>query len=205
MKVKDSSIDKRTKKLVAEKLVHYFNERVKGRESLINKFRDRSSGFKRQIVRLDNQLKQNEETGDTLQEIDFQQLKIENQQYLDKIDEKNVELVTLKRQVAKFNQIHNHYKDQLQLATQDLMEIERRIDKQNMLLEHTLRDLSAVKQEQTRVVIKHSRLVEQTENYRVPEILDYVRKKALLYNLQRDCEVWQRKVELVSVNTHFID
>ena len=146
-------------------------------------------------------MRQNEETGDSLQEIDFQQLKIENQQYLDKIDEKNLELVILKRQVAKFNQTLNHYKDQLHYATDDLTDIERRIDKQNILFERTLRELSAVNHEQNRVTRKHSRLVEQTENYRVPEILDYVRKKALLYNLQRDCEVWQRKVELVSVNT----
>jgi hypothetical protein len=140
--------------------------------------------------------------GDTLYEIDFDQLKIENKQFLDKIDEKNIELVLLKRQVAKFTQLINHYKDELHITTQDFIDIQKRIDKQQALYEYAQRELIAVNYEQTRVVKKHSSLVEQTENYRVPEILDYVRKKALLYKLQHDCEVWQRKVEIVSVNIY---
>ena len=119
---------------------------------------------------------------------------------MDKIDEKNVELVTLKRQVAKFNQTLNYYKDQLQMALEDLADIQKRIAKQDMLFEYTQRELSAANYEQNRAAKKHTHLVEQTQSFYVPEILDYVRKKALLFNLQRDCDVWQRKVELVSVN-----
>jgi len=84
-----------------------------------------------------------------------------------------------------------------------LIDIQKRLDKQEALYEYTQRELNKANYEQTRAAKKHSTLVEQTENYRVPEILDYVRKKALLYNLQRDCEVWQRKVEIVSVNICF--
>ncbi len=72
------------------------------------------------------------------------------------------------------------------------------------LYEYAQREMMTANFEQTRAAKRRSSLVEQTENYRVPEILDYVRKKALLFNLQRDCEVWQRKLELVSVNIdHF--
>ena len=52
----------------------------------------------------------------------------------------------------------------------------------------------------SRVAKVHNNLAEQTENYQVPEVLDYVKKKALLYNLERDCEVWERKVEIASVS-----
>jgi hypothetical protein len=83
-----------------------------------------------------------------------------------------------------------------------LIDIQKRLDKQEALYEHTQRELIAVNYEQARTIKKHSTLVEQTENYRLPDILDYVRKKALLYNLQRDCEVWQRKVEIISVNIY---
>lgn len=205
LKMRDASIDKRTQKLIGEKIDRYFNERLKARESLINKLRDRSSGFKRKITRLDNEINQNEEMGDTLNEVDFNQLKIENKQYLDKIDEKNLELVLLKQQVAKFTKIFHHYKDDLFIKTQDLVDIQKRIDKQQALYEHIQRELNTVNYDQTRAVKRNLSLVEQTENYRVPEILDYVRKKALLYNLQRDCEVWQRKVELVSVSIFILN
>ena len=200
LKAKDSSIDKRTRKLVGEKLERYFNERLKARESLINKLRDRSSGLKRLITRLEGQLRQKEEMGETLHEVDFEQLKIENKQYLDKIDEKNIELIMLKRQVGKATQSLNRYKDELHRQTKDLVDIQQRIDKQKNLYTHAEQEMVDAGYEQSRAARVHHHLAEQTENYQVPEVLDYVKKKALLYNLERDCEVWERKVEIASVS-----
>jgi chromosome segregation ATPase len=199
LKTKDFSIDKRTHKLVGEKIERYFNERLKTRESLTNKLRDRSSGIKRNIVRLENQLRQKEEMGETLHEVDFNQLKIENKQYLDKIDEKNIELILLKRQVGRATQLLNRYKDDLQKLNKNFADIQQRIEKQKNLYIHTKDDMEDASSEQSRVAKIHNHLAEQTENYHVPEVLDYVKKKALLYNLERDCEVWERKVEIASV------
>jgi predicted nucleic acid-binding Zn-ribbon protein len=199
LKTKDFSIDKRTRKLVGERIERYFNERLKTRESLTNKLRDRSSGLKRQIVRLENQLKQKEEMGETLHEVDFNQLKIENKQYLDKIDEKNIELILLKRQVGRATQLLNRYKDDLHKLNKNFADIQQRIEKQMNLYYHAEDDMEDASSEQSRVAKIHNHLAEQTENYHVPEVLDYVKKKALLYNLERDCEVWERKVEIASV------
>lgn len=200
LKAKDSSIDKRTHKIVGEKLERYFNERLKARESLINKLRDRSSGLKRLIARLEGQLRQKEEMGETLHEVDFEQLKIENKQYLDKIDEKNIELIMLKRQVGKATQSLNRFKDELHRQTKDLIDIQQRIEKQKSLYTHAEHEMVDASYEQSRAAKVHHHLAEQTENYQVPEVLDYVKKKALLYNLERDCEVWDRKVEIASVS-----
>jgi len=49
-----------------------------------------------QILKLENQLQHKEEMGEVLHVIDFDQLKIENQQYLEKIEERNNELLKLK-------------------------------------------------------------------------------------------------------------
>ena len=46
-------------------------------------------------------LKQKEETGDTLLEVDFQQLRIENQQFLERIDNKNQDLLYVKLKAGK--------------------------------------------------------------------------------------------------------
>lgn len=200
LKNKDASVDKRTNKLIGEKIDRYFHERLKGRESLINKLRDRSSGLKRQIVRLEAQLRQKEEMGETLHEVDFNQLKIENKQYLDKIDEKNIELILLKRQVGRVTQSLNRRKDELQRELKTLIDIEQRIDKQQSTYEHAEQEMFSANHDQVKVAKLHHHLAEQTENYQVPEVLDYVKKKALLYNLERDCEVWERKVEIASVS-----
>ena len=51
--------------------------------------------------------------GEALHEVDFQQLKIENEQYLEKIDEKNTELMDLKLKASKSLQVLNSYKASL--------------------------------------------------------------------------------------------
>lgn len=48
--------------------------------------------------------------GEVLHEVDFNQLKIENQQYLEKIDEKNQDLLRLKLMDGNVQQILNSYK-----------------------------------------------------------------------------------------------
>ncbi|UJR16150.1 hypothetical protein I4U23_003061 [Adineta vaga] len=198
-RTKEQGTDKRTKKVIGEKIERYFNERIKNRESLTNKLRDRSMGFKRQIVRLDNQLRQKEEMGETLHEVDFNQLQIENKQYLERIDEKNHDLIVLKQQVGKATQSLNRLKDDLHRQNKELAETEQRIQKQINLREHSELDMVSASEEHGRVAKIHGHLAEQTENYRVPEVLDYVKKKALLYNLERDCEVWERKVEIAAM------
>lgn len=50
--------------------------------------------------------------GEVLHEVDFNQLKIENQQYLEKIDEKNQDLLRLKLMSTNVQQILNTYKVQ---------------------------------------------------------------------------------------------
>lgn len=53
---------------------------------------------------------QKEELGEALHEVDFQQLKIENAQFLEKIDERNQDLLQLKLTVGNTLQILNFYK-----------------------------------------------------------------------------------------------
>ena len=55
-------------------------------------------------------MRQKEEMGEVLHAIDFDQLKIENQQYLAKIEERNSELLKLKLSAGKTNQILNYFK-----------------------------------------------------------------------------------------------
>ena len=53
---------------------------------------------------------QKEEAGEVRNEVDFKQLKIENQQLSERCDEKNHELLRLKVRAAKTLQILNTYK-----------------------------------------------------------------------------------------------
>ncbi len=64
----------------------------------MTKIGEKNAALRVQINKLEHQLKKNEESGaDTLQAIDFHQLQIENNQYNQKIEERNDEFVFLMR------------------------------------------------------------------------------------------------------------
>ena len=79
-------------------------------DTLIEKLRLKNSTLKVQKKKLILQLKQKEEMGEVLHEVDFNQLKIENQQYLEKIDERNQDLLRLKFMSTNTLQVQNSYK-----------------------------------------------------------------------------------------------
>lgn len=58
-----------------------------------------------QVRKMEQQLHQKEDMGEVLHVVDFDQLKIENQQYLDKIEERNSELLRLKATTGKAVQV----------------------------------------------------------------------------------------------------
>ena len=70
---------------------------IHAKDSDVGKLALKNSTLKAQVAMAESQLKQKEEQGDALHPIDFEQLKIEHEQYVRKIEEKNAELLRLKR------------------------------------------------------------------------------------------------------------
>lgn len=54
--------------------------------------------------------------GEVLHEVDFNQLKIENKQYLEKIDDRNQDLLRLKLMAGKTLQVLNTYKVNIKVS-----------------------------------------------------------------------------------------
>lgn len=77
----------------------------------LEKLRLRTTTYYSQFYKLSNQLSQKEELGETLHAVDFEQLQIENQHFLKKIEEKNVHLLEQKKMNGKM-----HSKDNLLIA-----------------------------------------------------------------------------------------
>lgn len=73
-----------------------------------------------------------EELADGLHLIDFEQLKIENQTYNEKIEERNEELQKLRKKITNTVQVFTHLKEKLQF-----------VQGENMLLKNKLKDVEA--------------------------------------------------------------
>jgi hypothetical protein len=98
---------------MAEKVVRYMEDKLRQKDSTIEKLRLKNVTLKGLIQKVDSQLKQKEEMGDVLHYIDFHQLQIENKQYVAKIEERNQELLKLKMTTGSTVQVLNNLKKTL--------------------------------------------------------------------------------------------
>ncbi|KAH3692534.1 coiled-coil domain-containing protein 113-like isoform X2 [Dreissena polymorpha] len=191
-------------KVVAEKVVRYFEDRIKSRDTLIEKLRLKNATLKVQKKKLHLQLKQKEEMGEVLHEVDFNQLRIENQQYLEKIDERNKDLLNLKQMAGSTTQVLNTYKKKLSTLTLESERLKSEITSRNDLLQRIDAETKVVEDERAKAEKRNRKLRQQLADYRVPEVMEYVGEKADLYELQKKVKSWERKVEIadMALRTH---
>ncbi|XP_040135302.1 cilia- and flagella-associated protein 263 isoform X2 [Ictidomys tridecemlineatus] len=97
--------------LATEKVLKYIEDMNHRRDNLRDKLRLKNISLKVQRKKLLLQLRQKEEVGEALHDVDFQQLKIENAQFLETIEARNQELIQLKLSSGNTLQILNAYKD----------------------------------------------------------------------------------------------
>jgi hypothetical protein len=72
--------------------------------------------LRNKLKREELMLKRKEELADGLHLIDFEQLKIENQTYNEKIEERNEELLKLRKKITNIVQVLTHVKEKLQFV-----------------------------------------------------------------------------------------
>ena len=95
----------RTGRIEAERIVKYFEEKLRQKDALIEKYKAKKATLESQIFKTNNQIIKKEEMGDDLKFIDFHQLQIENKKYVKEIDEKNKKLLSLKIATGKISTV----------------------------------------------------------------------------------------------------
>ncbi|KAM4618187.1 cilia- and flagella-associated protein 263 [Polymixia lowei] len=97
----------------AEKVLRYIEDKIKRKDTQVEKLQLKNQALKAQARKLQRQLRQQQQE-ETLNEADFQQFKIENNQYQEQIDEHNRDLLRLKQLAGDTQQVLNTYKRKLQ-------------------------------------------------------------------------------------------
>eukprot|EP00071_Canis_lupus_P032896 XP_022266453.1 coiled-coil domain-containing protein 113 isoform X3 [Canis lupus familiaris] len=97
--------------LATQKVMKYIEDMNRRRDNMKDKLRLKNVSLKVQRKKMLLQLRQKEEVGEALHDVDFQQLKIENAQFLETIEAKNQELIQLKLASGNTLQVLNAYKD----------------------------------------------------------------------------------------------
>ncbi|KAK2085157.1 hypothetical protein P7K49_036457 [Saguinus oedipus] len=97
--------------LATQKVMKYIEDMNRRRDNMKEKLRLKNVSLKVQRNKMVLQLRQKEEVGEALHEVDFQQLKIENAQFLETIEARNQELTQLKLSSGNTLQVLSAYKD----------------------------------------------------------------------------------------------
>ena len=195
----------RTGKTMAEKVIRYMEEKLRQKDSLIEKLKLKNSTIKSQIGKVDSQLRQKEEMGDVLHYIDFHQLQIENKQYVAKIEERNQELLKLKMTTGSTVQVLNSLKNQLQDVISESDWLRKEIKARTEMLKKIKKDNIVVGDE---IVKERKRLKgfvaarEETEG--LPEVLDYILQKKEVYELEATIKNWERKIEIADMEARVV-
>ncbi|ETE61696.1 Coiled-coil domain-containing protein 96, partial [Ophiophagus hannah] len=100
----------------AIKEVDKIQAKEQSKEKEMTEVRLENIKLKHRIQKLDASLKTQEELAEGLHLIDFEQLKIENQTYNEKIEERNEELQKLRRKVTNTVQVLSQVKEKLQFV-----------------------------------------------------------------------------------------
>lgn len=190
------AVNPRTGKVIAERILRYYDDKIKSKDAVIEKVRLKNATLKVQKNKLHLQLKQKEEMGEVLHAIDFDQLQIENKQYLTKIEERNAELMKLKMTAGNTVQILNYYKQKLQSLTKESEILRSEIITRKEILSKLTFEAEIVCEEKLKAHHHNKKLKKQIEEFRVPQVMDYVHVKAEQNELQKRLKSWERKVEI---------
>ncbi|KAF6076830.1 coiled-coil domain containing 113 [Phyllostomus discolor] len=186
--------------LATQKVMKYFEDMNRRRDHMKEKLCLKNVSLKVQRKKMLLQLRQKEEVGDALHDVDFQQLKIENAQFLETIDTRNQELIQLKLSSGTTQQVLNSYKTRLNRAMDMSVSLKKEILQRKELLEKIEKEILQVEGDRAKDEAVNKKLRRQLSEFRVPPVMQYVREKVLSGDLEKTIRVWERKVEIAEMS-----
>lgn len=189
----------RTGKIVAEKMIRFMEEKLRQKDTVIEKLRLKNSTTKAQIAKMEQQLAHKEEMGEVLHLVDFDQLKIENQQYMEKIEERNNELLRLKLSTSRTVQVLNNLKFRLGDLVAMGLQLRRMIAERTSELSKFETGLVSVSDEKTVAERTVRRLKAEQDDIENPSIMDYIKLKHDVAELDKQAADWKRKIDIANM------
>lgn len=177
-------------------LTLYMERRGTTQKGYLDKLLGQCQAVEEDIARAQQQLRARRAAGEAFHAIDFEQLRIENQQFNERIDKKNQELVELKGTSTRTVQTLNTLMDALNDMTSEQGQLKKEFKSRCDYLARCAKEVGVVMKEAEKAELKHHALRSQHEAVKVPKIEEYIAQKAELFELEKACKNWQRKVEI---------
>ncbi|GIQ88078.1 hypothetical protein KIPB_010248, partial [Kipferlia bialata] len=180
-----------------EKLAEYYQHLLKTQQQNIGTYAAKARNLRRSIRKLQKQVSSGNQNADSLHIIDYDQLKIENHQFLEKIAEKNQELLRLKLTTGNTLLVLSSLKSQLARVLEERRwiegEIQARHDQTDKLDQSIALGHKQLNQLQGQLSALRFRERSVTSE---DQVVDYIGLTALEAHLERVVKEWRRKVEI---------
>lgn len=189
----------RTGKTIAEKMTRYLEEKLRQKDTVIEKLQLKNAALQNKARTIDTQLRRKEEMGDVLHYIDFHQLQIENKQYITKVGERNEELLKLKQASGITVQLLNQLRKKLQDLVEESETIRLDICSRKALNGKVTEDIVHNTQ-QCEKDIKEAQKLQNLQNVDnqedSPQIMDHILQRAKIYEFRTEIKALERKIEI---------
>ncbi|KAL7061641.1 hypothetical protein AAHC03_01054 [Spirometra sp. Aus1] len=165
------AVSNRTGRPLNIKEYDYFFSLLAKKEKLVTEVRLESIKIQNEVNKVDAIFKSQEDLADGLHLIDFEQLKIENQTYNEKIEERNEEIGKLRRKIANTVQIMTHVKEKLQSCLADNANLTHELSQTDNELNANRDKLTKIKQSRDSLRAVHAKLQRSCGLLGKPELL----------------------------------
>jgi hypothetical protein len=191
------SENSRTGKIIAEKLIKYIEERIRLKDTIIQKNEENNEKLKKSINKEKLKIQKKEQANDDLQFIDFHQLQIENKKLVRDIDDKNKQLLSLKVNAGTNTQNLTHTKDELNHEEKELKSLTEQIEESTKNIEINEKMIAKVKKMTLAIERKNRKFkIQKYESDNLPSVSDYIDLKNQEASLLKKLSTLERKIQI---------
>jgi chromosome segregation ATPase len=192
--------DERTGKIIGEKVISWFESTIKDKETKRETLKLKKDSMSVKIKQTHARLEQKKDLGEKLQQVDYDQLQIDNEGFQD-------EIAKLSQELAKLQKTSSSVVSKLQEKRNELAQIEKECGQMQQSISQKQNAINKYEGETKDVIADHEKLASSNEDiatkkseYRVPDVTDYIEKKAKIYEQAKVIKDWERKVQLAEMN-----
>ncbi|XP_076227401.1 uncharacterized protein LOC116424875 [Nomia melanderi] len=212
-------VDAITGKIPGERVTRFVEEWLRSANTIIGRLRLKSATLRTLIKKTRQQLVQREELGEALRAVDFEQLNIQNKDYVRMIEEKTIYVIDMKRIAGHYHLKLTQHKQKLSDLLSTLSNLKKEISQRDQQIEelrvegkHVEKDVARMNEElgsllnymehhSVRCRSFHLLLTLITRSYiplcacilKVPDILDFVNLQAEVQELQKEYKLLNRR------------
>ncbi|KYN09209.1 hypothetical protein ALC57_18639 [Trachymyrmex cornetzi] len=203
--VVQKGIDSITGKIPAEKFIRFIEDSLKVVDIITEQIRLKMATIKCQIRKVKLQLRHRKELGEALRVIDFEQLNIENQICVQKIDEKNQYLLEMKRIAGKrqvefiigrYNITLSKHKKKVDGLMLIMNQVRNKIVSKKQEIVKLQSEQIATKIEIDKEEKQLKSIMELINNFEVPSVIDSIKLRIKLQELQKIHKRLSRRREI---------